>query len=192
MSKRRFRLVGSGALVALAIAVGGCGDGVPVTAAVATASPSTPVPAASGHGSAMFAAMMVSHHEEGTELAQLAVNKASTPGVKAAAERSLRNQQAQLPELRRVAQGGNMTAQPPEPPLARFNEQEMSELQALSGKEFDLAWLDAFSAHHMSAIMMADMELSTGSGEAADLARKIHDEQLQDITEMNNLRDQLR
>lgn len=190
MSRRRFPLVGG--FVALAIAIGGCSDGMRVTAAVQTASPSTPAPAGSAHGSAMFAAMMISHHEEGIELAQLAVNKASTPGVKAVAERSLRNQQAELPELRRVAEGGNMTAQPPEPPLAKFNEQEMSELQTLSGREFDLGWLDVFSAHHMSAIMMADMELAPGSGEAADLAKKIHEEQLRDVSEMNNLRDQLR
>ncbi|RKN50385.1 DUF305 domain-containing protein [Micromonospora endolithica] len=192
MSRKRFPLVGAGGFVALAIAIGGCSDGLLVTAAVATASPHTPGPAGSAHGSAMFAAMMVSHHEEGIEFAQLAVNKASTPGVKTLAERSLRHQQAELPELRRIAQGGNMTAEPPEPPLAKFNEQEMSELQALSGREFDLGWLDAFSAHHMSAIMMADMELASGEGQATDLARKIHDEQLQDVSEMNNLRDQLR
>ncbi|WP_284706252.1 hypothetical protein [Micromonospora phytophila] len=39
---------------------------------------------------------------------------------------------------------------------------------------------------------MADMELAPGSGEAADLGKKIHEEQLRDVSEMNNLRDQLR
>ncbi|MFI5489182.1 DUF305 domain-containing protein [Micromonospora echinaurantiaca] len=193
MIKGRFRLVGAGVLIALAAAVGGCSSGgTPVTAAVATASPKAPSPVTTGHGSAMFAAMMVSHHKEGIELAKLAVNKASNPGVKTVAQRSLQSQQAELPELEQVAQGGNMTAQPPEPPLKRFTEQEMTKLQSLSGREFDLAWLDAFSSHHMSAIMMADMELASGNGTAADLARKIHHEQLNDVSEMNNLRDQLR
>ncbi|MET8361293.1 DUF305 domain-containing protein [Micromonospora sp. NPDC005171] len=188
MSRRRFRVIGAGALIALAVAVGGSGN----AAAFAAPSPASPSPSGSTHGSAMFAAMMMSHHEEGIELAQLAIDKASTPGVKAVAERSQRNQQAELPQLRQVAQGANMSAQPPEPPLSRFNEQEMSQLQSLSGREFDLAWLDMFSSHHMSAIMMADMESATGTGEAAELAKKIHDEQLQDVSEMNNLRDQLR
>ncbi|MCZ7379845.1 DUF305 domain-containing protein [Micromonospora sp. WMMC250] len=85
-----------------------------------------------------------------------------------------------------------MSAKPPEPPLSRFNEQEMSQLQSLFGREFDLAWLDRFSSHYMSAIIMADTESATGTGTAAELSKKIHDEQLQDVSAMNDLRDQLR
>jgi uncharacterized protein (DUF305 family) len=45
--------------------------------------------------------------------------------------------------------------------------------------------------HHMSAIMMAEM-VRDGDGQVADLAKKIHDEQLKDVQEMNTLRDKLR
>ena len=175
-------------LLALAVAgVAGNRGGAPAVAqAVAT-----PTPSGTSHDGAMFAAMMVVHHQDGIEMTQMALDKSSNDGVRAVAQRSQQNQQAQLPQLRSIAQSGNMSPQPPEPPLARFNEQEMAELQELSGTEFDRKWLDTFSSHHMSAIMMADMEKDSTNTQVRDLARQIHDQQLQDVTEMNNLRDQL-
>ncbi|MFG1955175.1 DUF305 domain-containing protein [Micromonospora sp. NPDC048830] len=117
----------------------------------------------------MFAAMMVPHRQEGIKLAQMALNKSTTPGVKELAQRSLQNQQTELPELQSIAQSGNMSQQLPEEPLSRFNEQEMTELKQFSGREFDLKWLDIFSGHHMSAIMMADMN---GAGLQTEARRR--------------------
>jgi uncharacterized protein (DUF305 family) len=171
--------------VGIAASVGGGPAAAPAAAAAA------PTPSPTDHSGAMFAAMMASHHQDGIKLTQMALDKSTNEGVRAVAQRSQQNQQAQLPQLRRIAQGGNMSPQPPEQPLARFNEQEMAELQELSGTEFDRKWLDTFSSHHMSAIMMADMEKDSSDTQVRDMARQIHDQQLQDITEMNNLRDQL-
>ncbi|MCG5466590.1 DUF305 domain-containing protein [Micromonospora sp. MED01] len=139
----------------------------------------------------MFAAMMASHHQDGIELAQMALDKSTNDGVRAVAQRAQQNQQAQLPQLQSIAQSGSMSPQPPEAPLAKFNEQEMAELQQLSGTEFDRKWLDTFSSHHMSAIMMSDLQRDSADTRARDLASQIRDQQLQDVTEMNNLRAQL-
>ena len=78
----------------------------------------------------------------------------------------------------------------PEAPIAQFNEQEMAELRALSGQAFDRRWLDVFSSHHMSAVMMANVALA-GAGDAQEIAQKIHDERVKDIEEMNALRQRI-
>ena len=112
--------------------------------------------------------------------------------------------QAELPQLQTVAASGGMaTPQPMQAPLAKFNEQEMTELRGLSGEEFDLKWLDVLSSHHTAAIivlsshhtaaiMMSDVARSASAGEAKALQQKIRDAQLKDVEETNTLRDRLR
>lgn len=65
----------------------------------------------------------------------------------------------------------------------------MDKLKKLFGEEFDRMWLDVFSSHHMSAIMMTDVALAgTAGGQAKRLQQKIRDGQLQQVERMNNLR----
>jgi uncharacterized protein (DUF305 family) len=139
----------------------------------------------------MFAAMMVAHHQDGIKLAQMAVSKASNAGVKEVAQRALTSQQAELPQLQTIARSGGMSAMPPEDPIQKFTQQQMARLQALSGAQFDRMWLDTFSSHHMSAIMMSDTAMPASSGDAKVLQQKIHDEQLKDVSDMNTLREKL-
>ena len=183
------------AATSLTLALSGCGGGdaetAGSTATTGAASPSQSATASTAD--AMFAAMMVPHHQEGIEITQLGAEKATTPGVKEIAQRSMTSQQADLPKLQAVAGTGGMAPQPMESPLAKFNEQEMTELRNLSGKQFDLKWLDVLSSHHMAAIMMTDVAMSASAGgEAKALQQKIRDEQLKDVEEMNTLRAQLR
>lgn len=175
--------------IAIPAAVAGNAAARPAQAPAVFASP-TPS-ATTPQEAAMFAAMMASHHQAGIEMTQMALDKSTNDGVRAVAQRSQQNQKAQLPQLQSIAQSGNMSPQPPEAPLARFNEQEMTELQQLSGTDFDRKWLDTFSSHHMSAIMMADLQRDSADTRTRDIARQIRDQQLQDVSDMNNLRDQL-
>lgn len=141
---------------------------------------------------AMWAAMMIPHHEMGIQMAQMAVEKAVTPGVREVAQMAAEDQQAQLTTLQEIAQAGGEEAMPPEAPLETFNQEEMSELQALSGEDFDRKWLDTFRSHHMSAIMMTDVALSgTAGGDAKTLQQEIHDGQLEQTQTMDELSQQL-
>ncbi|HJT05058.1 MAG TPA: hypothetical protein VJ757_15725 [Pseudonocardiaceae bacterium] len=56
-----------------------------------------------------------------------------------------RDQQSELPQLLDVATAGGLGPMQPEPPLRRFDEQDMHKLRSLSGAEFDRMWLDVFS-----------------------------------------------
>ncbi|GAA0793424.1 DUF305 domain-containing protein [Spirilliplanes yamanashiensis] len=193
--RRMYTLSLFAAATSLALTLSGCGggdaDSAGSTATTGAAAPSQS--AAASMTDAMFAAMMVPHHEEGMEITKLGAEKATTPEVKEIAQRSMTSQQADLPKLQAIAGSGGMAPQPMQPPLARFGDQEMTELRSLSGEEFDLKWLDVLSSHHMAAIMMTDIAMSASAGgEAKALQQKIRDEQLKDVEEMNTLRDQLR
>jgi uncharacterized protein (DUF305 family) len=193
---RIYKLTIVGAAAALTLALSGCGsdDSGSAGSSSTTTDASPAQSAAASMTDAMFASMMIPHHQEGIEITKLGASKATTPAVKQIAQRSMDSQQSELPELQKVAESGGMASpKPPEPPLAKFNDQEMAELQRLSGKDFDLKWLDVLSSHHMAAIMMTDVAMSASAGgEAKAVQQKIRDGQLKDVDEMNALRDQLR
>ncbi len=138
-----------------------------------------------------FATMMVPHHRMGIELTQMAIEKASTPGVRQVAQEAQQSQQSEIPVLESIAASGSAPHEMEEP-LMTFNQQEMAELRSLSGQAFDKKWLDVFSSHHMAAIMMADTALpGAGSDEARAVEQQIHDGQLRDLATMNQLREHL-
>lgn len=199
-SHRKAALAGSAAVLTLVLTACDNGDAGAASGS-STASTSTPATTAStgmsqsagttdGAGT-MFAAMMVAHHQDGIKLAQMAVSKASNVGVKEVAQRALKSQQQELPQLQTIARSGGMSAMPPEDPIQKFTQQQMARLQTLSGTQFDRTWLDTFSSHHMSAIMMSDTAMPASSGDAKALQQKIHDEQLKDVSDMNTLRAKL-
>ena len=174
----------------------GCGGDDSGSASASTTTSGTSASESSGEEpamtDAMWAAMMIPHHQDGIEMAQMAVEMAATPGVRELAQMSAEKQQAQLATLEEIAEAGGEEAMPPEPPLEAFNQEEMAELQALSGEDFDRKWLDTFRSHHMSAIMMTDVAMSgTAGGEAETLQQEIHDGQLEETQTMNELSQQL-
>ncbi|MDP9441444.1 MAG: DUF305 domain-containing protein [Actinomycetota bacterium] len=127
----------------------------------------------------------------GIELTQMALQKPSSDGVRQVAQKSMQSQQEQLPVLQELAASGSAPHEQ-EGPLMSFNEQEMAELQSLTGQDFDRKWLDVFSSHHMAAIMMADTALpGATSDQARAVEQEIHDGQLEDLQTMNELREQL-
>ena len=137
---------------------------------------------------AKWAAMMVPHHRDGIELADLALRKASSSGVKEVARKSKREQEAQLPRLRAVARSDDRSEEQPEKPLRRFNDEQMTRLKSLLGTDFDRYWLDVFRSHHISAIMMTNTALAgTAGGEARRLQREIRSGQLDEVQTMNEL-----
>ncbi|WP_219415918.1 DUF305 domain-containing protein [Pseudonocardia nigra] len=141
---------------------------------------------------ARWAAMMIPHHRTGIELTELALEKSENDGVRDLAAESRHDQQRELPKLEKVARAGGLEPMPPEKPIRRFNEQQMEKLRELSGPEFDRAWLDVFSGHHVSAIMMSDVALAgTAGGLAEKLQEQIHDVQLEQLARMNELREEV-
>jgi uncharacterized protein (DUF305 family) len=135
-----------------------------------------------------FAAMMVPHHEHGVEMAELAVEKASEPKVRDLAERIAATQEEEIGELKGYLDTfGEKPAMPP-PAAMTLMEDGAAKLEMASGAEFDRMFLEMMSAHHASAVQMAQMEIAGGGfADAKQLAESISTTQLEEISEMRGL-----
>lgn len=150
-----------------------------------------------------FAQMMVIHHVGAIEMADLAVERASTEEVRALAERITA---AQGPEIELMT--GWLEAWGEDPPgstdlggldhsgmdhggmdMDGMDQSEaMADVAALSGVEFDKRFLELMTAHHEGAVEMAEAVLADGAHpDALDLARSIIEAQAAEIAEMGGL-----
>ena len=69
---------------------------------------------------------------------------------------------------------------------------ELTELSALSGRDYDVRWLDLMIEHHEGAVTLADVEATEGSdSDLRSLARRIADAQRDEIDKMRELRGSL-
>lgn len=144
-----------------------------------------------------FAKGMIPHHAQAIEMAEMALEQAESPDVKALAGEI---QAAQQPEIDMLTEwleswgeevpsmsggmddgdmggGGGMMA-----------EEDMASLESASGAEFDQMFLEMMIEHHKGAIEMAEAELEDGEfADAQAMARDIIDAQQSEIEEMEGL-----
>lgn len=153
---------------------------------------------ASDHNEAdvMFAQMMIPHHQQAVEMADLADSRAQNPQVKALAAK-IRG--AQAPEIQTMTgwltswgqsatmsggghgsgHGGSTGMMTPE---------DMQKLMGATGAEFDRMFLTMMTEHHKSAITMAQDEQQNGQfAPAKELATQIVTTQQTEVTEMEAL-----
>jgi uncharacterized protein (DUF305 family) len=143
----------------------------------------------------MFAQMMIPHHQQAIEMAQLAANRAKSPEVKALARQI---EQAQDPEIKTMT--GWLTqwgAQVPEGgghgmdhggASGMMSPEDMARLEDASGAEFDKMFLTMMVEHHEGAITMAKQQQAKGTfAPAKTMAGTIITTQTAEITEMREL-----
>ncbi|SCG80425.1 Uncharacterized conserved protein, DUF305 family [Micromonospora echinaurantiaca] len=196
---RRAALAGAGTVVVLALA--GCaGDHSPsgmghdqprstTTGASASA-------AAFGPADVMFAQMMIPHHQQAVEMADLAATRAADPEVKRLAGQI---KAAQAPEIATMrgwlaawgrpmpSPGGEMPHMDHGMP-GMMSAADMARLAAASGREFDRQFLTMMIAHHEGAITMAEDELADGANsDAKKLAQEIITAQRAEIATMREI-----
>ena len=155
-------------------------------------------PAAHNGADTEFAQMMIIHHQGAIEMAELAVEQATTEEVRALGQRIAA---AQGPEIDLMSGWLDTWGeeQPDEAEMGGMGHEGMdmdgmdqtavmAELGGLSGAEFDRRFLELMIEHHKGAIVMAESERGEGeNAEATGLAQKIIDDQTAEITEMTNL-----
>ena len=108
MRSTRMALIVVAGMVTLGLGACGGDEDSPAEGSETTAT-------ASASAGPVFAAMMVTHHQDGIKMAQLAVDKAETPGVKELAQRSVQAQQAEVPSCRRRLSRGASSRDRPSP-----------------------------------------------------------------------------
>ena len=117
----------------------------------------------------MFAQMMIPHHEQAIELADMALDPTlmASEQVKALASQI---KSAQDPEIDLMAQWLNEWEQPlmdmsvdhSMTMEGMLSIDELGAIGQMNGEEFDQAWIRAMIAHHQGAIEMADTVKTEG------------------------------
>ncbi|MGV9771999.1 DUF305 domain-containing protein [Streptosporangium sp. NPDC003464] len=200
---RRLALAAAGAgLLVLLTACGGgtsstaAGTGAPSGApAAATASPR---PSTSfNEADVTFAQMMIPHHEQAVEMAELAEKRATDPEVKALAAEI---KAAQDPEIATMTGWLSAWGKPATPEGGHgghdmpgmMTAEDMAKLQKAKGAEFDRMFAELMIAHHKGAVEMARTEQAQGAApEAKALAGEIVTAQEAEIGQLQKILDRL-
>jgi uncharacterized protein (DUF305 family) len=164
---------------------------------------------------AMFVRMMIPHHEQAVEMADLAQMKATDPDVKQLAAKISTEQKAEIATMKGwLAAWGQPTTMPnclgmhcmPSDMMPNgtmpggmmpsgmptmsgmMSSADMAKLKAATGAEFDKLFLQMMITHHEGAIMMAQAELAHGTNpNAKALAASIVKTQQAEIAAMQQM-----
>jgi len=148
-----------------------------------------------------FIDMMIMHHQEGIEMAQMAQTKAVSAKVKAFATKTAADQQKDIDELQ-AHRNHWYAGKPPMDPAAMHSmmqsmhpgmnmdmEDTRRKLLAAKGAAFDRLFLDTMIHHHQMALgMTKDATIKGEHAEMKEFARKAIIKQHAEIAEMNRLK----
>jgi uncharacterized protein (DUF305 family) len=109
---------------------------------------------------AAYLGMMIVHHKEGVKMANMALEKATSPQLKQMMEKTKSEQQADIDKMTGwlkewYSKSPDEFSMPAE--SEQMMQKGMSELQGLSGAEFDKMFAKHMAHHHMDAIAMSKM-----------------------------------
>ncbi|MFJ3093502.1 DUF305 domain-containing protein [Streptomyces hydrogenans] len=187
----------TGAVAAAALLLAACGEDDPVKGTGhGGATPSSAVSVAGDFNDAdvMFAQMMIPHHEQALEMAKLADGRAEDADVKrivAAVEK------AQDPEIQKMKAWLKGWGKPESAGMGHsmagmMSEQDMKDLAAAKGEDFDRTFAELMIAHHEGAVEMARTEQKDGgNAEAKALAGEVVRAQTAEIAELRKILDRL-
>ncbi|RVW02770.1 DUF305 domain-containing protein [Rhodococcus xishaensis] len=200
-------LVGIGAAAAAVILVAGCSNNEAANNATPTGAEATTSAGAPGtneptgaHNDAdvAYVRMMIPHHEQAIEMAELVPSRSDSPEVNSLATQI---EHAQEPEIEQME--GWLTAwgvpEPEHQPMTNMPEMEngmhgmmtpeqMRALESASGMEFDRMWLEMMIEHHEGAVTSSEEILRDGESEQVrELAQNIIASQQAEIAQMRQL-----
>ena len=192
-TKRTLALTSTG--LAAALILGACGsdtdNGGAMSGMNGHGSSTTSGSNSSRAGDVMFAQMMIPHHQQAIEMADLAMaNPATSAEVKDLAEQI---KAAQDPEIQTMngwlrQWGAPTTASMDHGTGGMMSEEDMASLKAAKGAEFNRMWLQMMIEHHRGAVTMAkDVLSTTETPDVKRLAQSVVDGQNNEIATMQGL-----
>lgn len=133
----------------------------------------------------VFAEMMIPHHEQAIEMSNLALMNSQDPEILKLAQEI---KDAQAPEIEQMKSwGASSMAHAGHMMDGMLSEDEINELSAAKGSDFDRIFLEGMIKHHEGAIDMAEMVTDSKNAEVAALAKVIIETQRTEISLMKNL-----
>lgn len=191
MHSLRSRLVTAGAVLALPVLLAGCGSSGSTGGSAGSSSSTAASSASHNDADAHFATQMIPHHAQAVTMAQMAASHRASDRVKALAAKI---EAAQQPEIDLMS--GWLRAWGEPVPMGDMHSsahgqdgmmtaEQMGELDAANGADWDRLFLTGMIAHHEGAVSMAKAELTDGrAAEVKALAQQIIDAQNAEITQM--------
>nr|WP_240978213.1 DUF305 domain-containing protein [Knoellia sp. DB2414S] len=152
---------------------------------------STTGSATARQGDVMFAQMMIPHHQQAIDMANLALNSASASSEVADLARQIKA--AQDPEIQTMNRWLREWKAPASSSMSHgsggmMSEADMKTLAAAQGSEFDRLWLTMMIEHHEGAVDMAQQVLrTTAEPDVKEMAQAIADGQNKEIATMRSL-----
>lgn len=154
---------------------------------------SSPSASAAGYNDVdvMFAQMMIPHHEQAVEMADLAADRAQNKEIKdlaakikAAQDPEIRTMRGWLDTWGKPGPSGGMGHDMP----GMMSKGDMKKLESSTGAAFDRLFARLMIAHHNGAIDMARTEQAQGlSDQAKSLAKTIESAQQAEVIKMQSL-----
>jgi uncharacterized protein (DUF305 family) len=195
----------AGAASAILLVAAGCGtagtnhDGMTPTT---TAQPGASA-AVYNDADVMFAQMMIPHHQQAVEMGTLAQTRAQDAELKKLAATIKAAQQPEITTMTGwLTAWGKPTLGPGDPASmghgghsgmsGMMSVEEMTQLAAANGLDFDRMFARLMIAHHNGALQMAQQELTVGANpEAIALARSILKSQMAEVVTLQTISDRL-
>ena len=182
-------------LIVGALALSACGsetspaDSSPSPTASASQSPAEN-PNALNEDDAMWLAMMLAHHDQAIQMSDFALSQTKNQEIKDLATAIRGAQYPEMEYMNGLLYEGGYT-KPVDVSMhishmqGMLTAEELAALGALTGSEFDKAFLTAMIAHHEGAVSMSENMLVSGvNAKVKELAGKIIDAQNQEIVKM--------
>ena len=136
----------------------------------------------------MFAEMMIPHHEQALEMAELAPNRTETQEVLAIAEKIRSGQEPEILLMEGwLDSHGGHSDHAGHTMDGMLTEAQLERLRAASGAEFDKLFLQGMIQHHEGALDMLSMIEDTKFPEAIELKKQIETAQRAEIAQMKEL-----
>lgn len=200
-SSRTSRAVMAAGTLTLALALTACGGdddsmgGAMSSGTMSERASASPASADHDQADVMFSTMMVPHHQQAVEMADLVPDRSQKPAVLALAQRIKAEQQPEIDTMSGwlkewgVALPDAMGDHAGDMGMSgMMSDADMSSLEGLKGTEFDRRWLEMMVAHHQGAITMAQGVLRSGTHAGTDeLATAIVAAQQKEIIEMQRM-----
>jgi uncharacterized protein (DUF305 family) len=190
----------AGAALVLSVAVSACGGDAATPPAPATPGPTVaaaPADPAAEHNDTdiRFAQMMVPHHQQALAMADVALERAQDPEVKALAEQIRAAQDPEIATLNGFLQRwgippveGGMDHSGMDHSSGMMSQGDMDSLGAAGGAAFDRMFLEMMIKHHEGAVAESQREVADGANaQAKELAEQIISGQTAEIERMRQL-----
>ena len=194
--RRTLRALAVTASLATTLAVAACGSGSHDTMTGMNGMGTSPgaassAPSSASAGDVMFAQMMVPHHHQAVEMADLALARSQSTrlkslaaDIKAAQGPEITTMNGWLREWGAPATAGGMDHGTD----GMMSDADMAALRQAGGQAFDRMWLTMMVAHHEGAVTMAENVLATTKNpQVRTLAQDVVDAQAKEISTMKGM-----